>query len=102
MSGLARVLGGVLVRRRVAAADRATAHAHSQVDPFVAGREALGAALAIRRDALDRVPVGAADGAGIEGGRRLMVGLRGDEAQPEPGVQKHLVAEDEELERRHT
>jgi hypothetical protein len=71
------------------------------VDPFVAERDALGAAIAIRRDALDRVPMGAADGAGVEGGRRSMVGLRGDVAQPEAGVQKHLVPEDEELERRH-
>jgi hypothetical protein len=71
------------------------------VDPLVTDREALGAALTIRRDALDRVPVGAADGAGIEGRRRLMVGLRGDEAQPDAGVQEHLVAQDEELERGH-
>ena len=30
-----------------------------------------------------------------------MVGLGGDDAQPEAGVQEHLVAKDEELERRH-
>jgi hypothetical protein len=71
------------------------------VDPLVARREALGTALTVGDHALDRVPVGAADGAGVEGGRRSMVGLRGAEAQPETGVQEHLVAEDEELERRH-
>jgi hypothetical protein len=71
------------------------------VDPLVADREAFGAAVAVRDDALDRVPVRAADGSGIDGGRRSMVGLGRDEAQPEAGVQQHPVAEDEELERRH-
>jgi hypothetical protein len=40
------------------------------MDPLVADREALGAAVAVRRDALDRVAMGAADGAGVESGRR--------------------------------
>ena len=37
--------------------------------PLVAKGEALGAAVAVRRDAPDRVAVRAADGAGIESGR---------------------------------
>jgi hypothetical protein len=71
------------------------------MDPLVAGRETLGAAVAVRDDALDRVPMRAADGAGVDGRRRSMVGLGGDEAQPQAGIEQHLVPEDEELERRH-
>src|SRR6267378_1133515 len=41
MVGCARMLRGVLVRRRVAAADLAARHAHAQVHPAVADREAI-------------------------------------------------------------
>lgn len=73
MLRLARVLAGMLVRRGVAAADGAAGQAHPQVDPFIAEREAFRAALAVRRDALDRVPMGAADGARVQGGRASML-----------------------------
>ena len=53
------------------------------MDPLVAGGEAFGAALTVGGHAFDRVPVGAADGAGVKGGRRSMVGLRRSETQPE-------------------
>src|SRR5437868_333449 len=86
--GLPRVFAGVLVRRGVAAAHGAAAQAHPQMDPLVAGRDALGAAIAVRDDALDRVPVGAADGAGVEGGRYSMVGLRADGGRPEARVRR--------------
>src|SRR5256885_7555433 len=88
MVGLPRVFAGVLVRRGVAAAHGATAQAHAQVDPLVAGRDALGAAIAIRDDTLDRVPVGAADGAGVERGRGSMVGLRAGVARTEARVRR--------------
>jgi len=68
-----RMAARVPVRRGVAAADRAAAHAHPKVDPLVPGRETFRAAVAVRLDALDRAPVGAADRAGIEGGRRSIV-----------------------------
>ena len=44
------------------------------MDPLVADGETFGAALPVGRDALDRVPMRAADGAGLEGGRASMLG----------------------------
>ena len=43
-----KMLRGVLVLRRVAAADMPTGHAQSQMDPFVAHLEALFATLGMR------------------------------------------------------
>src|SRR5260221_722465 len=59
MLGGARVPGGVLVLRFVAAADVATGEAEAQVDPVVAEGQALEAAISARRDGFERLDVGA-------------------------------------------
>src|SRR5262249_53140961 len=51
------VLGGVAVRRAVAAADVAARLAHAQVDPPPTDREAVLATVGVRRDRLDGVEV---------------------------------------------
>lgn len=69
----------VSVGRGVAAAHRAAGHAHPEVHPRVAGREAFGAAVAVGANVVDRAPMRAADGAGVDG-REWMLG---DQAQAE-------------------
>jgi hypothetical protein len=58
MLGLVKVLGGVLVFRRVAAADMAAFQTQSQVDPRVVHFEALLAAFAARIDLLNFILMG--------------------------------------------
>src|SRR5439155_16602677 len=57
MAGLVRVTRRVPVRRRVATADLAAAHAHPQVDPAAADLQALLAAHDRLRQRRDRDPV---------------------------------------------
>src|SRR5713226_606811 len=59
--GSVEVLRGMPVLRLVAAADMAAAQAQSQVDPGVAGLQALLAAIGVRGDVSDLVQVRALD-----------------------------------------
>src|SRR4051794_25193183 len=60
------VLGGVLIRRRVTAADVAAGEAQSQVDPPSIGLEALFAAIrSAGSDRMDLVEMGAAHGSDL-------------------------------------
>jgi hypothetical protein len=56
-----KMLGGVLVLRRIAAADFAARQAQAQVHPFVADLQALFAAFGVRLDRLDLIEMRAFD-----------------------------------------
>ena len=72
MTRAAGMLAGVLVRRGVAAADRATAQAHSQVYPLVTDREAFRAATTIGSHRLDQRPMRAADRPRVDDHGRML------------------------------
>lgn len=57
-----KVLGSVLVLRRVAAADVAADHAHAQVDPSIADLHAILTHVSVRRLNLDLIEMSAVFG----------------------------------------
>jgi hypothetical protein len=57
MFGRVKMLGGVLVLRRIAASDVATNHAQSKVHPLVAQLQALLAAFGMRLHVLNLIQV---------------------------------------------